>query len=76
MLGIPLPERWGRTGAGKRCATTWKGDSMGMTEYDLMMEKRAAAYAEQHNVSMRAARKAVQHKGHQRKRTASMKVKR
>lgn len=49
---------------------------MGMTEYDLMMEKRAAAYAEQYNVSMRAARKAVQHTGHQRKRTASLKPKR
>jgi hypothetical protein len=49
---------------------------MGMTEYDMMMEKRAAAYAEQHNVSMKAARKAVQHTGNQRKRTASMKPKR
>ena len=49
---------------------------MGMTEYDMMMEKRAYEYAEQHNVSMRAARKAVQHKGNQRKRTASMKPKR
>ena len=49
---------------------------MGMTEYDMMMEKRAAAYAEQHNVSMRAARKAVYHTGHQRKRTASLKPKR
>ena len=49
---------------------------MGITEYYLMMEKRSAAYAEQHNASMRAARKAVQHTGHQRKRTASLKPKR
>lgn len=49
---------------------------MGMTEYDIMMEKRAALYAEQHGVSMRAARKAVEHKGHLRKRTASMKPRR
>jgi hypothetical protein len=49
---------------------------MGMTEYDMMMEKRAAEYAEQHGVSMRAARKAVANKRNPFKRTASLKPKR
>ena len=49
---------------------------MGMTEYDIMQEKRAALYAEQHQVSMRTARKAIERRSNNSKRTASLKIKR
>ena len=71
-----MPGKWGRIGAGKRCATTWKGENVSDKTNIEDAEKLIAAIAEKTGKRKASAAKMLMHKGAIRKRAASMKVKR